>query len=85
MNLPQTVRSSITVIFRLAALVTAVLFGIFALMSFLSTDYAEDGIFNGIVFLVSGGLTAAVFMFMAVVIELKEATLIELRQLNEKE
>ncbi|MBT2201207.1 hypothetical protein [Bacillus cereus] len=54
-------------------------------MSFLSTDYAEDGIFNGIVFLVSGGLTAAVFMFMAVVIELKEATLIELRQLNEKE
>ncbi|MEK5132350.1 hypothetical protein N2V80_29755 [Bacillus sp. FSL W8-0640] len=51
----------------------------------MSTDYAEDGIFNGIVFLISGGLTAAVFMFMVVVIELKEATLIELRQLNEKE
>ncbi|WP_336570092.1 hypothetical protein [Bacillus albus] len=54
-------------------------------MSFFSNDYGNDGIFNGIVFLVSGGLTAAFFMFMAVVIELKEATLIELRQLNEKE
>lgn len=85
MNLQQTVRSSITVIFRLAALITAVLFGLFSILSFVSNDYGNDGIFNGIVFLVSGGLTAAIFMFMAVVIELKEATLIELRQLNEKE
>ncbi|MEK4697822.1 hypothetical protein MKX31_28240 [Bacillus sp. FSL M8-0063] len=85
MNMQQTGRSSITVIFRLAALITAVLFGVFAIVSFLEDGYGNDGVFGGIVLLVLGGLSAALFMFMATVIELKEAALIELRQLNEKE
>ncbi|WP_141526282.1 hypothetical protein [Bacillus thuringiensis] len=85
MNIQQTARSSITVLFKMAAGITAILFGIFAIVSFLDNDYGSAGVFGGIIFLISGGISAAIFMFMATVIELKEATLIELRQLNEKE
>lgn len=85
METKQAVRSSITVLFRMAAAIIAVIFGIMALVGFLNNDEYNSGIISGITFILSGGISAAFFLFMAKVIELKEAALFELRQLNAKE
>ncbi|MCU5554852.1 hypothetical protein OCB15_18080 [Bacillus cereus] len=80
----QQKRSTLTTAFRMISVIIAFGFGILAIMSFATNDIDNLGLLGGFLYLAIGIIAASTFMYMTKSIELKEATLTELRLLNEK-